>query len=73
MNKKNEKKFESQSENQEVLLKLPGGFQYKMPGKRQRIIVGSIVIGLNVLLLVAVVLYFYSPTFQEFIFNVGRD
>ena len=24
-------------------------------------------------LLVAVVLYFYSPTFQEFIFNVGRD
>ena len=62
----------SSIENQEVLLKLPGGFEYKMPGKRQRIIVASIVVGLNMLLLVAVGLYFYVPGFKDFIYNIGR-
>ncbi len=60
------------SENQEVLLKLPGGFEYKMPGKRQRIVVASLVVGLNMLLLVAVGLYFYVPGFKDFIYNIGR-
>ena len=70
---KSKNKAESTSDGQEVLLSLPGGFQYKMPGKRQRVVLGSIVIGLNALLLLAVILYFYNPAFQDFIYNVGRD
>ncbi len=70
---KGESKFAKNQEDQEVLLKMPGGLEYKMPGKRQRVVIGSIVIGLNVLLVLAVILYFYSPAFQDFIFNVGRD
>tara|TARA_Y100001968_G_C19269825_1_gene673645 strand:+ start:262 stop:567 length:306 start_codon:yes stop_codon:yes gene_type:complete len=60
------------SEQGEVLLKLPGGFKYQLPGKRQRVILGSVVIGLNVLLVLAVILYFYSPDFQDFVYNFGR-
>ena len=58
---------------QEVLLNLPAGMKYKLPGKQQRIILGSIVVGLNILLVIAVILYLYNPSFQEFIFNIGRD
>tara|TARA_Y100001968_G_C19362513_1_gene720604 strand:+ start:347 stop:616 length:270 start_codon:yes stop_codon:yes gene_type:complete len=68
----NSSKRESASEDQDVLLNLPAGLKYKMPGKRQRVIIGGIVIGLNVLLVLCVVLYFYSPSFQEFIYNFGR-
>ncbi len=77
--KKKSKKFQSNSKgdsaakNEEVLLKLPGGFKYKLPGKRQRVLVGSIVVGLNLLLVIAVVVYFYNPSFQQFIYNVGRN
>ena len=56
----------------EVLLSLPGGFKYQLPGKRQRMILGSLVIGLNLLLVLAVVVYFYSPAFQSFVYNFGR-
>ncbi len=56
----------------EVLLSLPGGFKYQLPGKRQRMILGSLVIGLNLLLVLAVVVYFYSPGFQSFVYNFGR-
>ena len=62
----------STSDSREVLLKLPGGFKYKLPGKQQRVGLASVVLGLNVVLLVAVILYFYSPTFHDFIFTVGR-
>ena len=65
-------KSESNESGEEVLLKLPGGFKYKMPSKRQRIIVASLVIGLNMLLLAAVGLYFYVPAFKVFIYNIGR-
>ncbi len=73
--KKREKKGSSpkKSDSQEVLLKLPGGFEYKAPSKKQRIIIASVVLSLNVLLLVAVGLYFYVPWFKEFIYNVGRN
>ena len=64
-------KSKSQSSNEEVLIKV-GGFEYKTPGRRQRIILGSIVLGLNVILVLAVALYFYSPAVQEFVFNFGR-
>ena len=61
-----------ESSNQEVLIKV-GGFEYKTPGRRQRIIIGSIVIGLNLILVIATAFYFYSPAFQQFIYNVGRS
>ena len=60
------------SEDQEVLLSLPAGLKYRMPGKRQRVAIGSIVVGLNFLFVIAVILYFYSPAVQEFVFNFGR-
>ena len=46
----------------EVLLKV-GGLEYKEPGKRQRVVISSIVIGLNALLVLAVIAYFYMPSF----------
>ena len=60
------------SRKEEVVFKLPGGVRYSLPGKRQRVILGSLVVGLNILLVVAVIAYFYIPSFQEFIYNVGR-
>ena len=55
----------------DVLVNLPAGLKYKVPGKRQRVIIGSIVIGLNVLLVISVLVYFYNPSFQDFIYNFG--
>ena len=57
----------------DVLVNLPAGLKYKVPGKRQRVIIGSLVIGLNLLLVISVILYFYSPSFQEFVYNFGRS
>ncbi len=68
----NGKTKKSGSSNEEVLIKV-GGFEYKTPGRRQRVIIGSIVIGLNLLLVIATVAYFYIPSFQQFIYNVGRN
>ena len=67
-------KFKKSSPNDpDVLVNLPAGLKYKVPGKRQRVIIGSIVIGLNVLLVISVLLYFYSPSFQDFVYNFGRS
>ena len=72
-NKVKDNKFNKLSTNDpDVLVNLPAGMKYKVPGKRQRVIIGSIVIGLNVLLVISVLVYFYSPSFQEFIYNFGR-
>ena len=57
----------------DVLVNLPAGLKYKVPGKRQRVIIGSIVIGLNVLLVISVLVYFYNPSFQDFIYNFARS
>ena len=57
----------------DVLVNLPAGMKYKVPGKRQRVIIGSIVVGLNVLLVISVLVYFYSPSFQDFVYNFGRS
>ncbi len=62
----------SNPKDQDVLVNLPAGLKYKIPGKRQRVIIGSIVVGLNVLLVVSVIVYFYSPSFQDFVYNFGR-
>ncbi len=70
--RKNKSTFASGSDEGEVLLSLPMGFKYKLPGKRQRVVVGGIVIGLNLLLVVASIAYFYVPAFHDFIYNVGR-
>ncbi len=59
------------NESQEVLLKV-GSLEYKAPGKRQRVALGAIVLGGNVLLVVASLLYFYNPAFKEFVYNLGR-
>ncbi len=56
----------------DVLVNLPAGLKYKVPGKRQRVLIGSIVIGLNVLLVISVLVYFYNPAFQDFVYNFGR-
>ena len=57
----------------DVLVNLPAGLKYKVPGKRQRVLIGSIVIGLNLILVISVVVYFYNPAFQDFIYNFGRS
>ena len=62
----------SNPKDQDVLVNLPAGLKYKVPGKRQRVIIGSIVVGLNVLLVISVLVYFYSPSFQDFVYNFGR-
>ena len=47
-------------------------FTYTLPGKKQINIFGSIVLGLNMILLVLVILYLKNQEFQDFVFNVGR-
>ncbi len=47
-------------------------FTYTLPGKKQINIFGSIVLGLNMLLLLLVILYLKNQQFHEFVFNVGR-
>ena len=72
-NKVKDNKFKKITTNDpDVLVNLPAGMKYKVPGKRQRVIIGSIVIGLNALLVISVLVYFYNPSFQDFIYNVGR-
>ena len=47
-------------------------FTYTLPGKKQINIFGSIVIGLNIILVLLVILYLKNQAFHDFIFNVGR-
>ena len=47
-------------------------FTYTLPGKKQINIFGSIVIGLNVILILLVILYLNNQEFHDFVFNVGR-
>jgi len=47
-------------------------FTYTLPGKKQINIFGSIVIGLNIILLLLVILYLKNQAFHDFVFNVGR-
>ena len=45
---------------------------YTLPGKKQINIVGSIVIGLNLVLIFLVILYLNNQAFHDYIFNIGR-
>ena len=47
-------------------------FTYILPGKKQINIFGSIVLGLNIILVLLVILYLNNQEFHDFIFNVGR-
>ena len=47
-------------------------FTYTLPGKKQINIFGSIVIGLNIVLILLVILYLNNQEFHDFVFNVGR-
>tara|TARA_B100000902_G_C26637867_1_gene587632 strand:+ start:253 stop:498 length:246 start_codon:yes stop_codon:yes gene_type:complete len=45
---------------------------YTLPGKKQINIFGSIVLGLNIVLVILVILYLNNQEFHDFVFNVGR-
>jgi len=45
---------------------------YTLPGKKQINIFGSLVIGLNIILVLLVILYLNNQEFHDFVFNVGR-
>ena len=47
-------------------------FTYTLPGKKQINIFGSIVIGLNIILVLIVILYLNNQEFHDFVYNVGR-
>jgi len=59
------------TEDREVLIKV-AGIEYRAPGKRTRVLLGGIVLGGNLLLVLAALLYFYNPAFKDFIYTVGR-
>ncbi len=61
----------AKTDDREVLIKV-AGIEYKAPGRRQRVVLGAIVLGGNVLLLLAALLYFYNPSFKEFVYTLGR-
>ena len=44
-------------------------FTYTLPGKKQINIFGSIVIGLNMILVLLVILYLKNQEFRDFVFN----
>ena len=47
-------------------------FTYTLPGKKQINIFGSIVLGLNLILIFLVIFYLKNQEFHDFVFNVGR-
>ena len=47
-------------------------FTYTLPGKKQINIFGSIVLGLNFILILLVILYLNNQEFHDFVFNFGR-
>ena len=47
-------------------------FTYTLPGKKQINIFGSLVIGLNMILVLLIILYLNNQEFHGFVFNVGR-
>ena len=47
-------------------------FTYTLPGKKQINIFGSIVLGLNLILVLMIFLYLNNQEFHDFVFNVGR-
>jgi len=64
---------ESKKEKKGIAAFLKGKkFTYTLPGKKQINIFGSIVLGLNMILILLVILYLKNQEFHDFVFNVGR-
>ena len=64
---------ESKTEKKGLAALLKGKkFTYTLPGKKQINIFGSIVLGLNLILILLVILYLKNQEFHDFVFNVGR-
>ena len=71
--KKNQPTLDSEKDKKGLASFLKGKkLTYTLPGKRQINIFGSIVIGLNILLVLTVLLYLNNQEFHDFVFNVGR-
>ena len=69
----NREKKDSNREKKGIAAFLKGKkFTYTLPGKKQINIFGSIVLGLNVILILLVFLYLNNQEFHDFVFNVGR-
>ena len=47
-------------------------FTYTLPGKKQINIFGTLVIGLNMILILLIILYLNNQEFHDFVFNLGR-
>tara|TARA_B100000989_G_scaffold251278_1_gene199279 strand:- start:310 stop:558 length:249 start_codon:yes stop_codon:yes gene_type:complete len=64
---------ESKKEKKGLIAFLKGKkLTYTLPGKKQINIFGSIVIGLNMILILLVIIYLKNQQFHDFVFNVGR-
>ena len=71
--KNDAEKKESKKEKKGLAAFLKGKkFTYTLPGKKQINIFGSIVLGLNLILILLVILYLKNQEFHDFVFNVGR-
>ena len=71
---KNKKPFQDLKKERRGLASFLRGkkFTYTLPGKKQINIFGSVVLGLNLVLVILVILYLNNQDFHDFIFNVGR-
>ena len=71
--KNEDQKQDSKNEKKGLAAFLKGKkFTYTLPGKKQINIFGSIVLGLNLILVLLVILYLRNQEFHDFVFNVGR-
>ena len=71
---KNESEIKESKEEKKGLAAFLKGkkFTYTLPGKKQINIFGSIVLGLNLILILLVILYLKNQEFRDFVFNLGR-
>ena len=71
---KNDAKLEESKKEKKGLAAFLKGkkLTYTLPGKKQINIFGSIVLGLNLILILLVILYLKNQEFHDFVFNVGR-
>ena len=72
LNELNELKKEKKEKKGLVAFLKGKKFTYTLPGKKQINIFGSIVLGLNLILILLVFLYLKNQEFHDFVFNVGR-
>ena len=67
-------KVENESKSKKGLAKILAEkkFTCTLPGKRQINIFAFVVLGLNLLFVTGILLFFNNDAFHDFIFNVGR-